>query len=177
MRTSQKTLETITTIGIDLGKNTFHLVGLDKRGAIVLRLKVSRGQLGLRFSNVPRCLIGIKACSGSHHIARQFAALGQDCVDPGAVREAVPQGAQERLSRCRGDRGGRAATNYALCRDQDTGTDGPARSASRALAHCGTAGRRDQSDPRLSDRARITVQGVVPCVGRCQISSALGSAT
>ena len=32
MRTSQKTPETITTIGIDLGKNTFHLVGLDKRG-------------------------------------------------------------------------------------------------------------------------------------------------
>jgi transposase len=43
MRTSQKTPETITTIGIDLGKNTFHLVGLDKRGAIVLQLKVSRG--------------------------------------------------------------------------------------------------------------------------------------
>jgi hypothetical protein len=34
MRTSQKTPETITTIGIDLGKNTFHLVGLDKRGAM-----------------------------------------------------------------------------------------------------------------------------------------------
>ena len=34
MRKSQKTPETITTIGIDLGKNTFHLVGLDKRGAI-----------------------------------------------------------------------------------------------------------------------------------------------
>ena len=31
MRPSQKTPETITTIGIDLGKNTFHLVGLDKR--------------------------------------------------------------------------------------------------------------------------------------------------
>ena len=32
MRTSQKTSETISTIGIDVGKNTFHLVGLDKRG-------------------------------------------------------------------------------------------------------------------------------------------------
>src|SRR5262249_24826739 len=36
MRTSQNTAETINTIGIDVGKNTFHLVGLDKRGAIVL---------------------------------------------------------------------------------------------------------------------------------------------
>jgi hypothetical protein len=35
MRTSQKTLEAISTIGIDVGKNRFHLVGLDKRGAIV----------------------------------------------------------------------------------------------------------------------------------------------
>ena len=56
MRTSQKTPETITTIGIDLGKNTFHLVGLDKRGAIVLQLKVSRGQLGrppLQYAALP----------------------------------------------------------------------------------------------------------------------------
>jgi hypothetical protein len=41
MRTSQKTPENITTIGIDLGKNTFHLVGLDKRGAIALQRRES----------------------------------------------------------------------------------------------------------------------------------------
>jgi transposase len=49
------------TIGIDIGKNTFHLVGLDQRGAIVLRQKVSRGQLECRRANIPRCLIGIEA--------------------------------------------------------------------------------------------------------------------
>jgi transposase len=48
MRTSQKTLEPIATIGVDLGKNTFHLVGLDKRGVIVLQHKVSRGSLFMR---------------------------------------------------------------------------------------------------------------------------------
>jgi hypothetical protein len=48
MRTSQKTSEIIATIGIDLGKNTFHLVGLDERGAIVLQQKISRGQLERR---------------------------------------------------------------------------------------------------------------------------------
>jgi transposase len=47
MRTSQSTPETISTIGIDDGKNTFHLVGLDKRGEIVLQQKVTRHQLGL----------------------------------------------------------------------------------------------------------------------------------
>jgi hypothetical protein len=50
MRTSQNTLETISTIGIDVGKNTFHLVGLDKRGAIVLQQKVTRRQLRHRLS-------------------------------------------------------------------------------------------------------------------------------
>jgi hypothetical protein len=50
MRTSQKTLEPIATIGVDLGKNTFHLIGLDKRGAIVLQQKVSRGQLERRLA-------------------------------------------------------------------------------------------------------------------------------
>jgi transposase len=78
MRTSQNTLETIRTIGIDVGKNTFHLVGLDKRGAIVLQQKVTRHQLARRLSNIPRCLIGMEACSGTHFIARQIAALGHD---------------------------------------------------------------------------------------------------
>src|SRR5437016_13599721 len=69
---------TIATIGIDLGKNTFHLVGLDTRGAIVLQLKLSRGQLERRLLNVPRCLIGMEACSGSHHIGRRLTELGHD---------------------------------------------------------------------------------------------------
>ncbi len=66
------------TSGIDIGKNTFHLVGLDKRGAIVLQQKVSRGQLERRLANIPHCLIGMEACSGSHHIGRQLAAVGHD---------------------------------------------------------------------------------------------------
>jgi transposase len=68
----------ITTVGIDLGKNTFHLTGLDERGAIVIRQKASRGQLERRFVNMPRCLIGMEACAGAHHLGRQLAALGHE---------------------------------------------------------------------------------------------------
>jgi transposase len=68
----------ITTIGIDIGKNTFHLVGLDQRGNIILQLKTSREQLERRLANVPRCLIGMEACSGAHHIGRQLVAFGHD---------------------------------------------------------------------------------------------------
>ena len=69
---------TITTVGIDLGKNTFHLIGMDARGRIVLRRKVSRGQLLPCLANVPVCLIGMEACAGAHHVGRQLAALGHD---------------------------------------------------------------------------------------------------
>ncbi|WP_425374126.1 hypothetical protein [Microvirga calopogonii] len=41
----------IATLGIDLGKNSFHLVGQDERGAIVLRIKLSRAQLSQRLAN------------------------------------------------------------------------------------------------------------------------------
>ena len=68
----------IATLGIDLGKNSFHLVGQDERGAIVLRIKLSRAQLTQRLANIPPCLIGMEACAGAHHIGRQLLALGYD---------------------------------------------------------------------------------------------------
>src|SRR5437879_13564266 len=71
-------LEAVATIGIDIGKNTFHLIGLDKMGAIVLRQKLSRGQVDTRLANMPPCLIGMEACVGAHHLSRQLKALGHD---------------------------------------------------------------------------------------------------
>jgi transposase len=68
----------IATLGIDLGKNSFHLVGQDQRGAIVLRIKLSRPQLTQLLANIPPCLIGMEACAGAHHIGRQLQALGHD---------------------------------------------------------------------------------------------------
>jgi len=47
----------IAVIGIDIGKNSFHVVGHDARGAIVLRQKWSRGQVEARLANIPPCLI------------------------------------------------------------------------------------------------------------------------
>ena len=52
----------IAVIGIDIGKNSFHVVGLDRRGAIVLRQKWSRGQVETRLANLPPCLIGMESC-------------------------------------------------------------------------------------------------------------------
>ena len=50
---SRKATDPVTTIGVDIGKNSFHLIGLDAEGNIVLRRKLSRGQVIVRLANLP----------------------------------------------------------------------------------------------------------------------------
>lgn len=66
----------VTTLGIDLAKNTFSLHGVDGHGKTVLRKTLSRAKLMPFLAQQPPCLIGMEACSGSHHWARQLTALG-----------------------------------------------------------------------------------------------------
>src|SRR5215813_7044512 len=68
----------VAVVGIDIGKNVFHLVGLDRRGAIVLRQRWSRGQVEARPANMPPCLIGMEACVGAHHLSRRLQSQGHD---------------------------------------------------------------------------------------------------
>src|SRR6516162_6527739 len=75
---AEKCKSAIAVIGIDIGKYSFHIVGLDKRGAIVLRQKWSRSQVDARLANMPACLIGMEACVGAHHLSRQLRVLGHD---------------------------------------------------------------------------------------------------
>jgi len=75
---SQNLNSAVAVIGIDIGKNSFHVVALDERGAIVLRQKWSRGQIEARLANMPPCLIGMEACVGAHHLSRKLKALGHD---------------------------------------------------------------------------------------------------
>jgi transposase len=75
---SNKSIATIATMGIDIGKNSFHVIGLDRRGAIVLRQKWSRGQVDARLANMSPCLIGMEACVGAHHLSRKLQAHGHD---------------------------------------------------------------------------------------------------
>ncbi len=75
---SCKATDPVATIGIDIGKNSFHLIGLDAEGNSVLRRKLSRGQVVVRLANLPPCLIGMEACVGAHHLSRRLVALGHD---------------------------------------------------------------------------------------------------
>jgi len=66
----------VTTIGIDLAKNTFSLHGIDAAGTVVLRKTVSRARLVALVAEQPPCLIGLEACSGAHEWARRFQHCG-----------------------------------------------------------------------------------------------------
>ena len=68
---------TIVFVGIDLAKNVFALHGVDDAGkARLVRPAVRRDQLLETVAKLPPCTIGMEACSGAHHWARQFMAFG-----------------------------------------------------------------------------------------------------
>jgi transposase len=95
----------IHTIGIDLGKTNFHLVGLNERGEVVVRKRFSRVQL-LRFTaNRKVHVIGMESCGGSHFLGRALQEQGHDSTsDACAVCEAVREDQQKRFHRCGSDR-------------------------------------------------------------------------
>jgi transposase len=68
----------IKSIGIDLGKTTFHLVALGAHSQVVIRKKFSRQQLLNYTANLPSCLMGMEAGVGSHSLGRAFREQGHE---------------------------------------------------------------------------------------------------
>jgi len=68
----------IATIGIDIGKSWFHIVGFDARGSVVMRRRCSRPELLRALANIPTCVVAMEACCGAHHLARLLVAQGHD---------------------------------------------------------------------------------------------------
>lgn len=66
----------VTTVGIDLAKSVFSMHGIDERGKMVLKRTVSRGKVMEVMAGIPPCLVGVEACSGAHHWARELGRLG-----------------------------------------------------------------------------------------------------
>ena len=140
----------IASIGIDLGKTTFHLVALGERNKVLLRKKFSRPQLLAYTANLPASLIGLEACAGAHFPGdRTTRTRSPGAADPGAVRQTVSEVEQERLHRCRGHRRSRNQAEHALCADQDAGATrlaghAPRAGSAGAASHCA-----DQRDSRI----------------------------
>ena len=68
----------IASIGIDLGKTTFHLVALGEHSKVLVRRKFSRAQLLAYTANLPCSLIGLEACAGAHFMGAALRAPGHE---------------------------------------------------------------------------------------------------
>jgi transposase len=66
----------VTTIGVDLAKNTFSLHGVDRHGKVVFRKTLGRAKLLPFLAQQSPCHVGMEACSGAHHWGRELAKLG-----------------------------------------------------------------------------------------------------
>jgi len=96
------------TYGVDIGKNTFHVVGTDASGQIIQKANFRRQTLLTFFEQAQPALVGMEACPGSQWLARKLQALGHtvriipaqfvkpylkshknDILDAGAIAEAV----------------------------------------------------------------------------------------
>lgn len=66
----------IAVLGINLGKNSCSLVGLDQSGRVVVRRRMRRETVIAFASRLPACIVAIEACCGAHHMGRSLAAQG-----------------------------------------------------------------------------------------------------
>lgn len=63
-------------IGVDIGKDVFHLVGFDRSGQRILRKKIKRLALQSTFEKLPRCVVGMEACMSAHFVSQMLREMG-----------------------------------------------------------------------------------------------------
>ena len=87
-------MEKIITIGLDLAKQVFQVHGVDGEGKAVLRKALRRNAVLDFFAKLAPCTVGMEACGGAHHWAREIAALGHEVklMPPAYVKPYVKRG-------------------------------------------------------------------------------------
>ena len=66
----------LMSVGVDIDKDVFHLVGFDEVGQLVLRKKIKRTALIATFEGQPKCVVGMEACLSAHFVSRTLRKLG-----------------------------------------------------------------------------------------------------
>src|SRR3954451_2761686 len=75
---TESTAAPLTVIGVDIGKEVFHLVGFGADGKIAFRKKIRRLDLNGAFDQLPRCIVGMETCLSAHFVSRTLRALGHE---------------------------------------------------------------------------------------------------
>src|ERR1700750_2020895 len=78
------TTQPLASIGIDIGKEVFHVVGFGTDGKIAFRRKIKRLALIETFRRLPPSVVGMEACLSAHFVSRALRQLGQGCDCNGA---------------------------------------------------------------------------------------------
>lgn len=81
----------IVILGIDLGKTSCSLMGLDAAGTVVLRRRMRRDRVLAFAEALPACIMAMEACCGAHHMGRALAGMGHEVrlMSPEYVRPYV----------------------------------------------------------------------------------------
>lgn len=89
----------IKVVGIDLGKTSLHLHGVDDRGQKQLAKRLTRQQLKTLMAKLPPCLVGMEACGGAHDWARVLRDYGHDVrlIAPQFVKPYVKSNKNDRV--------------------------------------------------------------------------------
>ena len=69
-------IEALMSVGIDIGKDVFHLVGFDPDGNVVVRKRIKRMALEKTFEKLPSCIVGMEACLSAHFVSRSLRKMG-----------------------------------------------------------------------------------------------------
>src|SRR5215470_5540825 len=75
---TETTKAPLAVVGVDIGKEVFHLVGLGTDGTIAFRRKIRRLSLKDVFEQLPPCVVGMEACLSAHFVSRTLRALGHE---------------------------------------------------------------------------------------------------
>jgi len=71
-------MEEVSTIGLDIAKQSFHAHGADASGRRLFSRKITRGKILAFFAAQPRCVVALEACGGAHHWGRELMRLGHE---------------------------------------------------------------------------------------------------
>ena len=84
------TIAPLTSIGLDIGEEVFHLVGFGSDGNIAFRRKIKRLALVETFRKLPACIVGMEACLSAHFVSRALRQIRLAAHDPGELpKDAV----------------------------------------------------------------------------------------
>lgn len=87
----------ISVLGIDLGKNSCSVVGLDATGKVVTRRRMRRETVVVYAAKLPRCVVAMEACCGAHHMGRVLTSQGPHRkTDVAGVCPTICKSAEER---------------------------------------------------------------------------------